>query len=303
MRTLQLFLSVDPSLGRVDYSSFSDQTLMEMMFEGFDDETKKENQDSHGMYRDVSGWTCIKCDDEERVIKIEIGSHNVSGSLELRYVPPKVKVLDISSWRKRLLAGSVDLAHLPFGMEYLNLSSNQLSGEIDLTHLPDGMQRLSLQNNQFTGEIDLAQLPDGIFYLDLQTNQLTGEIDFAHLPEGMKYLFLNNNQLSGEIDLTNLPKGMRKLFLENNQFTGEIDLNHLPYIMDELRLKNNHFTGPLAIKRLPNGVKVIDVQGNHFNDIAVVDSKARTIIKLRGSGATSVVDENGKERDMRRFLY
>ena len=36
--------------------------------------------------------------------------------------------------------------------------------------------------------------------------------------------------------------------------------------------------------------------------VAVVDSKAHVIIKLCGSGVTSVVDESGKEVDMKRLL-
>ena len=49
MCAFQLLLNVDPSLGRVNYSLMSDQTLMEMLIEGFDDGTKKEYQDDDGM--------------------------------------------------------------------------------------------------------------------------------------------------------------------------------------------------------------------------------------------------------------
>ena len=52
MYAFQIFLSVDPSLGRVDYGLFSDQTLMEMLLEGFDDETKKKISRQRG---NVSG--------------------------------------------------------------------------------------------------------------------------------------------------------------------------------------------------------------------------------------------------------
>ena len=43
MCPFQLFLSVDPNLGRADYASFSDQTLMEMLYEGFGERTKREH--------------------------------------------------------------------------------------------------------------------------------------------------------------------------------------------------------------------------------------------------------------------
>ena len=277
MCAFALFLSVDPSLGRVDYSLLSDQTLMEMLIEGFDDETKNKYKHSNGMYFDVCEWPCIECDADERIIEIDIDSEDVSGSLEIRSVPPKVKVLDISSW-----------------------CNSQLTGSVDLANLPDEMQKLSIRHNRITGEVDLTQLPDGMHELSLGCNKLTGEIDLAQLPDVMQELSLNNNEFSGEIDLTHLPDKMQKLSLENNQFTGEIDLARLPSVIEYLFLNNNQLTGPLVIKKLPQ--RVIDVRGNHFNAISVVDSKIHATIKLEGSGVASVVDENGGEQDMQRFL-
>ena len=249
-------LSADPSLGRVDYSSLSDQTLMEMLTEGFDDETKKDYQDNEGMYLDVCKWSCIKCDDDERVSQIDIDSCHVIGSLDLCYIPPKVNVLNINSWRKSKLTGSVDLRHLPGGMQKLDLQNNQLTGEIDLTQLPDRMGGLGLNCNQLTGEVDLTRLPDGMGSLSLSSNEFIGKIDLTQLPEGMEYLYLSGN----------------------------------------------HFSGSLVIKKLPPRMKVIYAQANQFNAIAVVDLEPHTVLKLKGSGVTSVVDENGRKLDGRRFV-
>ena len=186
----ETLLSVDPSIGRVDYSLMSDQTLTEMLIEGFDDEAKSKYQDCEGMYLDVCKWSLIKCDDDERVIQIKIDSRRISGSLDLCYVPPKVKVLNITSWIKSQFAGSVDLTHLPDGIEDLFLQDNRFTGEIDLQHLPEDMIHLYLQNNQFTGKIDLTHLPKGMQRLSIANNQLTGEIDLAHLPDGIKSVYL-----------------------------------------------------------------------------------------------------------------
>ena len=49
-------LSVDPSLGRVDYSALSDQTLIELLIDGFDDVTKEKYQDNEGTYLNVCEW-------------------------------------------------------------------------------------------------------------------------------------------------------------------------------------------------------------------------------------------------------
>ena len=279
MRSLQLFLSVDPSLGRIDYSLMSDQALMEMLIEGFDDESKKTYQDSHGMYLDVCEWSGISCDDDERVVEITLDSGSITGSLELCYVPPKVNDLSIRSWGKSELTGSVNLARLPDGMEYVSLCNNRLAGKIDLTCLPDGMQKLSLENNQFTGEIDLTQLPHEMYALYLHDNQLTGEIDLTQLSSEMECLHLHNNQLTGEIDLTHLPGQMQSLYLHNNQLTGS-----------------------LVIRRLSPSMGFIDMRSNRFSAVAVIDSETDATIKLEGSGVTSVVDGSGRELDMQTFL-
>ena len=280
MYSLPLLCGADPNLGRVDYSSLTDQSLMEMLVDGFDGETKKKYQDSEGTYLDVCAWPCIRCDDEERVIEIDINSENVSGSLELCYVPPKVEDLKVSplSGESRM-TGSVDFARLPDGMKYLHLSNNQLTGEIDLTQPPKGLERVSLEDNQLTGEIDLTQLPDGMVFLDLRNNRLTGEIDLTQLPDIMNYAHLENNQLTGEVNLTQLPSRMHSLDLSGNQLTGS-----------------------LIIRNIPLGAEEIDVRGNHFNAVAVVDSETHDPVDFEGSGVTSVVDENGKELDIQQFL-
>ena len=280
MSAFQILLSVDPSLGRVDCSLLSDQTLMELLFDGFDAQRKKYYQDNDGVYLSVCDWSCIKCDDYERVINISVDSRDISGSIQLCYVPPKVKELRI--WHPLVnskLTGPVDLAHLPEGMQFLDLRSNELMGEVDLGHLPEGMEDLRLSNNQLTGEVDLAHLPKRMQKLFLELNRFTGEIDLAHLPEVMNVLRLQCNQFTGEIDLTRLPDGMEHLFLENNRLSGS-----------------------LVLKRLPPGIRTINARRNNFNVVAVVHSEAHAAIKLEVSGVTSVVDGNGREQNMNRFL-
>ena len=63
-----LLLTVDPSVGRLDYSLMSDQSLMEMRIEILDDISKKKYKDNDGMYLDACDWSVIKCNGDERVI-------------------------------------------------------------------------------------------------------------------------------------------------------------------------------------------------------------------------------------------
>ena len=302
MCPIALFLSVDPNLGRVDYSSLSDQTLMEMLFDGFDDEAKKEYQDNEGMYLDVCDWSCVTCDDDERVIKIGADSSDISGSIQLCYVPPKVKKLKVTpSWPGSKLTGSVDLAHLPKDMKHLDLQKNIFTGEIELTKLPEKMKKLILDHNILTGEIDLTQLPKGMRSLSLRNNQFAGAVDLTRLPEEMRWLALNNNRLTGAIDLTQLPHAIGALYLNDNQLIGEIDLSQLPVAMICLNLSSNHLSGSIIINELLEYLD-LDLRENLFNSVAVVDTISDAAIKLEESGVMAVVDESGIEVDMTRFL-
>ena len=183
-----LFLTVDPHLGHVDYASFSDQTLMEMLYEGFGAEAKTRCQDSKGMFLDVCEWHSVECDGDGNVVRF-YDSHALSGSLQLCYIPPKVKTF--------------------------TLQFNHTTGSIDLTRLPESMKNLHLCNNRFNGSVELTQLPQGIKSLELQGNRFTGEIDLTRLPEGMESLYLNENQFTGSFIAKNLPHNLRVNAREN----------------------------------------------------------------------------------------
>ena len=196
MRAFQAFLSVDPALGRFDYSLLPDQALMEMLIEGFRYQTREECQDEHGMNLDVCEWSFVKCDDDNRVIEIE-DLRAFEGSLQLSYVSPKVGKLHIDG--------------------------GELTGSVDLTKLPGEMKELYLGYNQFTEEVDLTELPKGMGILVLLMNQFTGEVNLSQLPEGMRMLHLDNNQFTGLVELTKLPDGIKELSLHQNHFTGKLD--------------------------------------------------------------------------------
>ena len=176
MCAFEIFLSVDPSLGRLDYTLMPAQALMEMLVEAFPEEAKRRYQDDHGMYLDVCKWLFVKCDDDQRVIEIKINQYIAIGSLDLFYIPAKVKVFIINSGYNRLFTVSVDLSQLPHVLKKIFIYKNLFTEEIDLTQLPEGIERFCLEENQFSGEVDLTHLPDGMVILTLHNNQFTGEI-------------------------------------------------------------------------------------------------------------------------------
>ena len=73
------------------------------------------------------------------------------------------------------LSGSVDLTKLPPRLETLYLHSNKLSGHLDLTQPPSSLERLYLDDNSFT-TIKIGNLPKSLNELHASNNKLRGVI-------------------------------------------------------------------------------------------------------------------------------
>ena len=324
MCALTILFTADPNLGRVDYSSFTDQTLMEMLIEQMGDADKQEFHDEDGMFLEVCEWPCVQCDSSDRVIEIRegsfrslLGSH--SGSLQLSYIPPKVRKLSMSfqqftgsidltclsdsieylSLNFNRLTDSIELTKLPQQMQCLNLGDNRLCGSIDLKSLPESMVNLYLHSNQLTGSIDLIRLPENIRNLSICQNQLTGSLLLTHLPHGIIELYLEHNAFSGSVDLTNLPESLKYIFLNNNRLSGSVNLTALPAGMVKLNLHKNLLTGPFIATSLPETLTHLYAQENPFDAIAVVEARTTAHVNLSESGVTSVIDENGAPKVFR----
>ena len=188
-----IILTTELSLGRVDLSSFSDQTLMEMLIDGFDESSKKMYQHKDGEYLDVCEWCSVKCDSDERVVEIS-ECLDVSGSLQLAYIPPKVRELII-----------------PF---------QQLKGSFDFAYVPRSMEFLSLDNNRLTGTLNLEKLPPNIRIIHLHGNQLSGSLRFDTLPAKMRNINVSNNRFTGQFVATNLPPVLALLNAKDNHFSA-----------------------------------------------------------------------------------
>ena len=206
---------MDPHLGRIDYCSLSDQTLMELFIDGLGEETQRQYQRDDGTYCDFPReWRCVYVEDDKVMISLTY-VRGKGGSLQLSYLPQNVRALDAN---ERGIEGSVYLTHLPANMDLLRIHNNQLTGSIDLAHLPAGMGHLSLNNNQFEGSIDLTKLPEKMQNIFLNNNRLEGSIDLSHLPKQMRNLDLESNQFTGSFVATNLPMGVRRVSAGWNQF-------------------------------------------------------------------------------------
>ena len=161
---------------------------MEMLFEVCDENSKRYYKDKSGMYLDVCEWECVVCDADKRVIQIEICE--LSGSIQLSYLPPNATWVDISTGQ---LEGSIDVTKLPPKMCIFSLEKNLLSGTADLSQLPQSMEKFHIHSNQFSGSVDLAHLPDRLMHFSIKNNQLTGSFIATSLPRNLVGFFAGGN--------------------------------------------------------------------------------------------------------------
>mmetsp|Transcript_23837 Transcript_23837/g.37144 ORF Transcript_23837/g.37144 Transcript_23837/m.37144 type:complete len:205 (-) Transcript_23837:44-658(-) len=161
--------SIDPSLGRIDKHSLSQHTLMELLIEKINTKERIRREDSP----EVNTWWGVDFADCA-VKKIDFSDADISGSIQLEWLPLTVKIAYFSD---NYLTGTVCLTKLPDSLSKLSLACNSLTGTIDVTKLPDGLNTLIISHNQFEGETDFSLLPGSLecFWMEENTN-LSGSI-------------------------------------------------------------------------------------------------------------------------------
>ncbi|CAH1452703.1 unnamed protein product [Lactuca virosa] len=181
----------------------------------------------------------------------------------------------------------------PSQLQYLNLSSNNISGKIpDLSsnfdynsvidlrsnnfsglipNVSSTVQSLNLSKNKFYGGIFfLCQIEDGYLrFLDLSDNFLTGQLpDCLWHFKKLKVLNLGNNNLSGRLPLAvGCLIKLEALYLYRNNFSGELPLSLKNCTsLTSLNLGANKFSGnvPVWIGENLWGLYVLILSSNNF---------------------------------------
>ena len=198
----------------------------------------------------ISNWTGIGIDNNGRVVSINLGNRDISGTLA-----PELG--DLSNLRNLFLndnnlSGSIpeSLGNLPNFTGLITFSRNNLSGSIpsSLGNLSN-LQELWLGDNNLSGSIpsSLGNLSK-LTMLRLNDNNLSGQIpeSLGNLSK-LTMLRLNDNNLSGQIpsSLGNLSK-LTDLTFSRNNLSGEIpsSLGNLSNLI-ELWLVDNNLSGSI----------------------------------------------------------
>ena len=248
MPFLQTITTVDPSLGRLDYDSLSDQTLMEMLIEGFTDFGKAQRyQDKNGSYLDVCEWPFIKCDANENVTEVFFSinlTQSRGSTIDFGFLPRRVtKVISAET----AFQGTLNTAQLPPGLLEIDLEMNGFSGSVDLAALPRHMEHFGVTWNKFSGSLDLTHLPKTLKTLEVMGNKFEGSITLDELPESLTILNLGTNPLTGALSFAKLPPKLNKLSIEDTKFTGRFSLDVYYEALGTLNAWGTAFTGEAVL--------------------------------------------------------
>ena len=243
--------TIDPSLSRLDPTLLSDQALMEMVFENVTStiDGTRYNRTDNGDSVDACDWPQVECDDHENVIEFHERDRELSGTLNLSYLPPNLKAFSFR-WKQRDLHGKLETDCLPKGMKEFFLNYTECDGSVNLTTLPQLIVLMNIRSNKFEGSCDLSTLPITLQDLNIQDNKFSGTIVLDRLPSAMQNLDVCRNSLCGTLDFSQLPEAMLSLDVHDNEFSGEFIFTQAPPSMVSLIAGENRFTGTACITTL-----------------------------------------------------
>ena len=305
------------TLGRTDFASLSQQTLLEIVVQDVANTTGF--QDSSGDFLDITEWVGVVCDMKGEVTRINWYNQLKGGKIMLEWLPHTVEnfrlqhcnvkgTLDTSTMPANIsnveilssaLHGTLCMRTLPININQFTVFGTSCDGLVELFDtLPSKIQLLSLGDNKLRGSIALDKLPDSLCYLRLNTNAFSGSICLTKLPENMQDIALHKNSFSGSVDLSYLPKELKWLTLSENQLNGGIDLSHLPKNIELLQLHRNELSGGLSLLGLPASVRCINLSQNTFVQKEIeIGGEVRFadlwVIDLSENDIKAAIDENG----------
>uniref|UniRef100_A0A7S4KSH7 Leucine-rich repeat protein n=1 Tax=Paramoeba aestuarina TaxID=180227 RepID=A0A7S4KSH7_9EUKA len=180
----------DPSVMRVDKSSVPQLSLMDLLIDGLDPKRRIRPETSSSL----DNWSRIKLTPAGDVTDIEFSNKDLTGSLQLEWMPSTVQSVDVSY---NAISGTLNLESLPVSLCRIDLGNNAFEGTVCLTNLPRELKELILSINQLSGQVDLTKLPEGLHRLQLHRNMFEGWTDFSQLPESLEFLSVSETGLSG----------------------------------------------------------------------------------------------------------
>ena len=171
-----LFSALDESaLGRIDYSTYSHQALMELLIRRIPE--AKMVQDSAGNFLDIEEWEGVNLNADGEVTKISLPFESLDG-IDLQWVPPTVETIILDSGG---ICAELDTVLLPRTLRKMNIRNNRLYGSIKWSHLPPHIDTFIADTNCLSGTVELSAIPTSMRSLCLTANNFAGMLNFAAL--------------------------------------------------------------------------------------------------------------------------
>mmetsp|Transcript_2619 Transcript_2619/g.4035 ORF Transcript_2619/g.4035 Transcript_2619/m.4035 type:complete len:299 (-) Transcript_2619:86-982(-) len=244
--SIRQLVTADPSLGRLDYDSMTQQALMEIAIGEFSEKSQEKFKDENGNFGDIRDWEGVQVDANKSVEVLEwhsstrIGHKSENhGTIRLGWIPKTVQTILLMN---RGLEGELDCAKLPKALRQLEVDRNRLTGSVEFAALPSGLQSFHANDNLLSGTIDLTQIPSSVWSVTLGGNLLTGSIDLTELPGSLSVLVLSRNQLTGDVDFRELSENLESVFLHGNAFEGTLFAgSYIPDALQDWTFYGNDF--------------------------------------------------------------
>ena len=259
------------SLGRLDYTMVSEQTMMEMAFVHVDDFKDKSQN-----FKDLGEWAGVKRDDAGNVRKIGLRApskgrthydhlHSVraSGPVNFAWVPPGVQRLELEN----ITVVNFRAQYVPSCMEVLALTSCSIRGSLEASILPRTLWSLDLTINQLSGTLDMQNMPDLMSAIVIAGNDFEDTLQTAAFPQSLRFLNGCYNRFFGPIDLSRVPRTLLHLYLTHNRLTGAIDASQVPETLLDILLSHNLLSGPITLwgsYDLEQDHRVVQIHYNQF---------------------------------------
>ena len=250
-------LTADPMLSRVDASSLTDQTRMEILISGLDENCRAYFCDDNGDFMHACRWLGVTCTPPVNgsITRINWNDEDTfAGELNLSFLPTILKYFGVEKHPmlgvKRGFNGSLETSALPLCLDTLTLGNNDFSSTVNFTALPKSLTGLFLAMNQFFGSADLTRLPKNLTDIDISMNQFSGEICLDTLPQELSAINISGNSFIGRLNLEQLPLGLIFFDCSSNSLSGSIFVDSLPPGLLNFNIAENNFSDGISSELL-----------------------------------------------------
>ena len=253
---LSFLCTDDTGLGRVNYTTMSEQSLMELLVADLTGAEKFHGPD--GNFLPLEEWSGITFSKDGNVRDISWSNNVFLGN------------------NRVLPGGTIHLRWLPRTLRKFTISSMGLHGTVDGQALPDTLAIFSLHDNKIGGTVETRNLPAKLMSIFFSKNAFSGTLDLENLPPNLRALHANSNRFEGSVCLEKLPETLQKLHLDDNCFSGTVYMGNLPSELHHLSLGGNNIQQEVLIFEQTEEIEVVLLDEDSF--MRIVDKAGRPAV-------------------------